>query len=43
MPIQIKIHEILAREHGDRALECAKYRVQCVVILGVLEENRKTG
>lgn len=35
--------KILAYEHWDRALECSKDRVQCVVILGALKENRKTG
>lgn len=33
MPIlQIKYMKILAYEHWDRALECSKDRVQCVVI-----------
>lgn len=35
--------KMLAHEHWHGALECAKYRVQCAVILGVLKDNRKTG
>lgn len=35
--------KILTHEHWDRGLDCAKYRLQCVGVLGVLKKPRKTG